>query len=65
HGFAFDPGKTTYFARRTSVSPTGDSPMAGWRKRLYAALSRNSVDATRSFSLPPDRTVDFGALVEL
>ena len=65
HGFAFDPEKTTYFARRTSVSPTGGSPMAGWRKRLYAALSRNSVDATRSFSLPPDRTVDFGALVEL
>ena len=65
HGFHFDPDKTTYFARRTSVVPTGTSKMAGWRKRLYAALSRNSVDATRSFSLPPDRVVDFGAQVEL
>ncbi|MFZ9914791.1 MAG: potassium transporter Kup [Phycisphaerales bacterium] len=65
HGFNFDPEQTTYFARRTSVVPTGSAPMAGWRKRLYAALSRNSVDATRSFNLPPDRVVDFGAQVEL
>ncbi|MFM7051702.1 MAG: potassium transporter Kup [Planctomycetota bacterium] len=65
HGFDFDPEQTTYFARRTSVVPTGTSKMAGWRKRLYSALSRNSVDATRSFNLPPDRVVDFGAQVEL
>jgi KUP system potassium uptake protein len=65
HGFDFEPDKTTYFARRTSVSPTGHSRMAAWRKRLYSALARNSVDATRSFSLPPDRVVDFGAQVEL
>ena len=65
HGFEFEPDKTTYFARRTSVSPTGHSRMAAWRKRLYSALARNSVDATRSFSLPPDRVVDFGAQVEL
>lgn len=64
-GFDFVPDQTTYFARRTSVMPTGQAKMAGWRKRLYAALSRNSVDATRSFSLPPDRVVDFGAQVEL
>ncbi len=64
-GFNFDAEQTTYFARRTSVVPTGISKMSGWRKRLYATLSRNSVDATRSFSLPPDRVVDFGAQVEL
>lgn len=65
HGFSFDPEQTTYFARRTSVVPTGDAKMAGWRKRLYSTLSRNSADATRSFNLPPDRVVDFGAQVEL
>jgi KUP system potassium uptake protein len=65
HGFNFEPLHTTYFARRTAVIPTGKSKMANWRKRLYAALSRNSVDASRSFSLPPDRVVDFGAQVEL
>ncbi|MFM7134429.1 MAG: KUP/HAK/KT family potassium transporter, partial [Planctomycetota bacterium] len=65
HGFEFNPDETTYFARRTTVVPTGHAKMAGWRKRLYAALSRNSVDATRSFNLPPDRVVDFGAQVEL
>ena len=65
YGFNFDPEQTTYFARRTSVVPTGDAKMASWRKRLYAMLTRNSTDATRSFSLPPDRVVDFGAQVEL
>ena len=65
HGFDFKPDETTYFARRTSVVPTGTSRMARWRKRLFAALSRNSSDATRSFNLPPDRVVDFGAQVEL
>ncbi len=65
HGFNFDPDQTTYFARRTSVVPTGTSRMSGWRKRLFSALARNSTDATRSFSLPPDRVVDFGAQVEL
>jgi len=65
YGFSFDPEQTTYFARRTSVVPTGDAKMAGWRKRLYAMLARNSADATRSFSLPPDRVVDFGAQVEM
>jgi KUP system potassium uptake protein len=64
-GFDFKPDETTYFARRTSVVPTGTSKIPAWQKRLYAALQRNSVDATRSFSLPPDRVVDFGAQVEL
>ena len=64
-GFDFKPEETTYFARRTSVVATGTTKMAGWRKRLFSALQRNSVDATRSFSLPPDRVVDFGAQVEL
>lgn len=65
YGFSFDPEQTTYFARRTSVVSTGNAKMAGWRKRLYSMLARNSADATRSFSLPPDRVVDFGAQVEL
>ena len=64
-GFDFKPEETTYFARRTSVVATGTSRMSRWRKRLYATLQRNSVDATRSFNLPPDRVVDFGAQVEL
>jgi len=65
HGFDFKPDETTYFARRTSVVPTGTSSIPNWQKRLYSALARNSVDATRAFSLPPDRVVDFGAQVEL
>ncbi len=63
--FKFEPEQTTYFTRRTLVLPTGPAKMAPWRKRLFAALARNSTDATRSFSLPPSRVVDFGSQVEL
>jgi KUP system potassium uptake protein len=65
HGFIFDPEQTTCFARRTSVVPTGSPPMVGWRRRMYAALSRDSVDARRSFNLPTDRVGDVGAQIEL
>ena len=64
-GFNYIPEETTYFTRRTQVLPTGPAKMAPWRKRLFAALSRNATDATRSFSLPPSRVVDFGSQVEL
>ncbi|MSR41535.1 MAG: potassium transporter Kup [Phycisphaerales bacterium] len=64
-GFEFNPEQTTYFTRRTQVLPTGPAKMARWRKRLFAALSRNATDATRSFNLPPSRVVDFGSQVEL
>ncbi len=63
--FKFDPERTTYFTRRTLVLPTGPAKIAPWRKRLFAALARNAADATRSFSLPPSRVVDFGSQVEL
>ena len=64
-GLDWDPGTTTYFARRMAVLPTGDAPMARWRKRLFAHLAANAVDSTRFFNLPPDRVVEFGVQTEL
>jgi KUP system potassium uptake protein len=64
-GLEWDPMSTTYFARRMAVLPTGDAPMARWRKRLFAHLSANAVDSTRFFNLPPDRVVEFGVQMEL
>ena len=64
-GFDYDPESTTFFSRRVEVVPTGTSKMMRWRKLLYAALSRNAADATRSFSLPPERVVDFGSQIAL
>jgi len=65
HGIEWDPETTTYFARRLVVLPTGDMPMARWRKRLFASLSRGATDSIRFFNLPPERVVEFGTQVEL
>jgi KUP system potassium uptake protein len=64
-GLDWDPETTTYFARRMVVLPTGDAPMARWRKRLFAHLSAQAVDSIRFFNLPPDRVVEFGVQMEL
>jgi KUP system potassium uptake protein len=65
HGLDWDPISTTYFARRMVVLPTGDAPMARWRKRLFAHLNANAVDSIQFFNLPPDRVVEFGVQMEL
>ncbi len=65
HGLKWDPATTTYFARRMLVLPTGDAPMSGWRKRLFAHLNGQAVDSIRFFNLPPDRVVEFGVQIEL
>ena len=65
HGLAWDPESTTYFARRVVVLTTGNSPMALWRKRLFASLSTVATDSVRTFNLPPSRVVEFGVQMEL
>jgi KUP system potassium uptake protein len=64
-GLDWDAETTTYFARRMVVLPTGDAPMARWRKRLFAHLSDQAVDSIRFFNLPPDRVVEFGVQMQL
>src|SRR6266542_10108 len=36
------PMETTYFLGRETLLPTGPSPMATWRKRLFIVMSRNA-----------------------
>ncbi|HTR75615.1 MAG TPA: potassium transporter Kup [Solirubrobacterales bacterium] len=54
-----------YFLSQVTIRPTPDPGMAGWRKRLYVALARNSVSAADYFHLPPDRTVTIGSAIDL
>ncbi|MCE9618367.1 MAG: KUP/HAK/KT family potassium transporter [Planctomycetes bacterium] len=65
HGLKWDPETTTYFARHVVVLPTGDAPMALWRKRLFASLTTVATDSVRFFNLPPSRVVEFGVQMEL
>lgn len=39
--------------------------MAGWRKGLFVALSRNAADPSARFRLPPNHAVTMGTDVEV
>jgi KUP system potassium uptake protein len=58
-------GETSYYLGRETLLTTGTSPMAPWRKALFAYLSRNARPATAFFGLPPNRVVELGMQVRL
>jgi KUP system potassium uptake protein len=61
-----DPRKVTYFLGRETLIATKKVPgMALWRERLFVTMSRNAMNATNYFSLPPDRVVELGAQLEI
>ncbi|WP_300158804.1 KUP/HAK/KT family potassium transporter [Solidesulfovibrio sp.] len=59
------PADTTFFLGRESLLTTGRTKMAGFRKSLFALMSRNARPATAYFGLPPGRVVELGVQVEL
>jgi len=59
------PMETTFFLGRETLLPSGPSPMATWRKRLFIVMSRNSQTASSFFGLPPNRVVELGAQIQL
>jgi KUP system potassium uptake protein len=61
----FDFDTISYYLGRESFVMTGDSGMAGWRKRLFVFLSRNARPATEFFNLPPDRVIEIGSQVRI
>jgi len=56
---------TTFYLGRETLLPTGPSPMARWRKRLFIVMTRNAQSATAFFNLPPNRVVEMGAQIQL
>jgi KUP system potassium uptake protein len=64
-GLQIDPGQASYFLGRESLLTSGPAKLAGWRKSLFAFLSRNARPATQYFGLPPNRVIELGAQVEL
>jgi KUP system potassium uptake protein len=63
-GLAIGPD-TSYYLSRETLMLTGKSGMAGWRKALFAFLSRNAHSATDFFNIPVDRVVELGMQVEI
>ncbi len=62
-GLTAEPMKTTYYLgrERLILDPKSKHRLAGWRKKLFIFMSRNSRTATEFFQIPPNRVVELGA----
>ena len=56
---------TTFFLGRESLFTTGKSRMAQWRKVLFAMMSRNAMNPTNFFEIPPGRVIEIGTQIQL
>ena len=65
HGLKTQKLETSFYLGRERLLPTGTSPMARWRKKLFIVMSRNAQSATNYFGLPPNRVVELGAQLQL
>jgi KUP system potassium uptake protein len=58
--------ETTFFLSRQKIVPVeGGEAMAFWRDKLFAVLARNAADMTDFLSIPTNRVIELGTLVEL
>jgi len=64
-GLEADPMDTTYILERETLLTTGKSGMSFWRKVLFSMMSRNAMNPTNYFKLPPNRVIEIGAQVEI
>jgi len=63
-GLEAKPLETTYYLGREQLIPSGTTPLATWRKKLFVFMSRNSRSATAFYGIPPNRVVELGAQIE-
>ncbi len=65
HGLPLDLNEVSFFLGSERLLATARPGMAIWREKLFVLMSRNATNAANFFSLPPDRVVELGTLVEL
>jgi KUP system potassium uptake protein len=64
HGLEVKLPETSFYLGRETLITTPRKTMAGWRKRLFAIMTRNARSATAFFGLPPGRVVELGAQIQ-
>ena len=64
-GLVLDVEHTDFFVSYDSLLATGTVPMARWRKRLFALLSRLTPPLVTSLGIPPSRVILVGRQIEL
>lgn len=63
---AIDPSRVVYVVGRERIKASLKIPgMAVWREKLFGLMLRNTMDATRYFHLPLDRSIEVGQAVEI
>jgi KUP system potassium uptake protein len=55
----------SFFLARERIRTHRKPGLSYWRERLFAFLSRNSLDATTYFGIPPSQVVEIGTQVQL
>ncbi len=55
----------SFYLGRETLVPGRVRAMAGWRRKLFAFLSRNARPPTDFFGLPPNRVLELGMQIEL
>jgi len=63
-GSSDDVRQFSYFLGKESLVSVRSGNMAAWRKQIFMFLSKNSLDASSFFNLPPNRVVELGAQME-
>jgi KUP system potassium uptake protein len=64
-GLAFEPMRTSYYLSRETIVATPGAGMAGWRERLFAAMSRHTGSVAAFFRLPDNAVIELGARVRI
>jgi len=64
-GLKLDINEVYFYLSRMTVTPTGRAPLAHWRKVLFAFMYHNARPATSFYSLPPNRVVELGRVIEM
>jgi KUP system potassium uptake protein len=64
-GLNFKLDEVVFFLGRESIVPHRRPVMSYWREALFSFLSRNAMDATRFFRIPPGQVVEMGSRIEL
>ena len=64
-GLKLDIHEVYFYLSRMTITPTGRTPLAQWRKKLFAFMYHNSRPATSFYNLPPNRVVELGRVIEV
>ena len=64
-GLTFEMMEISFFVSRALIVSSPKPGMAKWRERLFVALSKNAMNATDFFKIPPNRVIEMGTRIAI